>query len=344
MKKLLLHIGTGKTGSSTLQKTLKRQQQEDALNGIAYPKIGSLSNHNELCTLVMPHDRVRRDIRSKYPSANSDYECFRSSIRQALDYALSQDNKNLILSGEYFCGFSDDEVVLFKELLEQYNFSEIKVVVYFRPPVELYLSQIQQRIKASSKFANPNNYKFYYKDIYTRWKFSFKNIEVREFKKERLVEGDVVSDFYSLINSFFGVNLTVPKKIGKSNESLSTAGMLIQHEYRRFIYPSDNNVFKKDSTHLLKLINDAERMSGLTDKPRLQQWVKESIIDNNKEELNWLERELGIDFSYDIESHKSDSEKNCFGGALTDVLEVDEHVLVQKQQLVSMVLKALLEA
>lgn len=343
MKKLLLHIGTGKTGSTTLQKVLNQQHERGQLGGIEYPKIGDLTNHNELCTLVMPHDRIRRDIRSKYPKPNAKYHSYKKSIEKQLHDGLSQDKEFFTLSGEYFCGFNVDEVSEFKSILASLGFSEVKVVIYFRPPVELYLSQIQQRIKASSKFSNPKNYKFPYQDIYKRWQQYFTEIEVRSFKRTDLVGGDIVEDFYSVINNFFNVALEVPKSIEKTNETLTTAGMLIQHEYRKFIHPNEDNVFKKGSSRLLKAIMKAEKDSGFSDKPALQSWVKELIVTNNTSDIEWLRETFNIDFGYDLIESPMEKERQAVKGSLDNVLVIGDSIGERKSELTSRILKSLLE-
>lgn len=322
VSKLLIHIGTGKTGSTTLQASLAKLNKNNMLNGIVYPELRGKIHHNELCTLVMPHARIRRDIRSKYKEEDERYNKFKDKIKKKLFKDVSSAS-NVILSGEYFCGFNQEEVGKFKEIVEQLGFNEVKIVVYFREVCSLYLSQIQQRIKGSSKFANPYNYIFNYKDIYQRWHTVFDDVEVREFSRSGLEGSDIVVDFLSVANRYFDVNLTPEISIEKTNESLSVAGMLIQHEYRSLFYSQEDNVFYKDSIELISFIIEAEKQIGYNNKPKLKDELIKIILKNNQSELYWLKSNFGIDFGVN-EDLPRQVEKYSFNSDLEQVIQVSD--------------------
>lgn len=340
MKKLLLHIGTGKTGSTTLQNALYSLRKEDKLDNIIYPRLLGKIHHNELCTLVMPHDRIRRDIRSKYRIEDSSYKDFVSNLKSKLEDE-TYSAENAVISGEYFCGFSKDEVSDFYSLLTAVGFEKIKIVLYYREVCSLYLSQIQQRIKGSSRFANPYTYKFNYREIYQRWSSVFEDVEVRSFSNETLKESDVTVDFIDVINRYFGAKITPPENVKKSNESLSVAGMLLQHDYRSKFYSNEDNVLYGDSNQLVKLINKVERIIDYKNKPTLKPEVRKAILYNNKEQLLWLKGELGIDFgiSDDFEFNKVEQK---FNFKLDEVINVSDQDRVAKEEILFRLLNMLL--
>lgn len=321
MKKLLLHIGTGKTGSTTIQEVLAQLRNDKKLGDVAYPIIGNQKHHNRICTLVMPHSRIRRDIKSKFLKDDNKYRALVDKVHTQLDKGF-KNNSNVIISGEYISGFNEEEISQLKSIINDYNFSEVKVVLYFREVCSLYLSQVQQRIKASSKFSNPFKYQFPYKKMYERWHKHFNNIEVRPFDRKLLVRGDVVADFLSVANKFFGSSIQAPDEVERTNESLTVAGMLVQHEYRKRFYPDDDNIMFNDSNRLVKIINRCEEQLGYQSKPRLKDSVRNYIRNNNKQSVDWLKSHLGIDFgdSSPIKPVKAGQ----FKARLSDILQIED--------------------
>ncbi len=328
----MLHIGTGKTGSTTLQTVLYTLFKKGDMDSIHYPVLNNKKHHNQLCTLVMPHERIRRDIRTKF---RADDEVYRAFVNHLKSNFISEVNghKNVLLSGEYFCGFSYEEVKEFKKIINQMGFNKVKVVVYFREVCSLYLSQIQQRIKGSSTFASPNSYKFNYRSIYERWHSEFSDVEVREFSADALVDGDIVSDFLDVTNKFFGTDIVRPIELNKSNESLSTAAMLVIKKYRERFYPEDDNILFPDSNKLTSLLSQISSDKGLVCKPRLKDSVKSLIRFNNKSDIEWLNEKFGIDFAFGSELNKP-VENIKFENRVEDVLKLsDQDSEIQNQLL-----------
>lgn len=301
MSKLLLHIGTGKTGSTTLQNALSKANEKNDLDGVVYPSLLGKKHHNELCTLVMPHERIRRDIRSTYPAENSDYFKLISRLEEQLRIAIYK-NERVILSGEYFCGFNDAEVSGFFEIIKAMGFSEICVVVYFREPCSLYLSQVQQRIKASSRFKNPNSYIYNYTGIVERWGKFCDKIIVRDFDKDKLYRADVVEDFILILNEFFEANVDLSKEARfSSNESLSAASMALMQDYRAFFYKNKDNYFDRQTISLLSLISNIEDEVGCKERPSLKEHVKSIILSNHSSQMAELKEKYGIEWLSDSE-------------------------------------------
>ncbi|MGM0988627.1 MAG: hypothetical protein ACQEXI_16830 [Pseudomonadota bacterium] len=301
MAKLLLHIGTGKTGSTTLQNVLYKANKKDILGGVLYPKLLGKKHHNELCTLVMPHERVRRDIRSRYPVNGKDYLDFVYQLQSQLSADISK-NENVIISGEYFSGFNDDEVADFYRKLSGLGFSEVRVVVYYREPCSLYLSQVQQRVKASSKFQNPNRYFFDYLGILRRWSNCFDDVLVRDFDRKNLHKGDLVQDFNLLMNDFFESDIDLSQVSALSeNESLSPASMAFMQYYRSCFYVNNDNFFDKQTVCLVSLLQNIEEKLSYKEKPSLRHEVKKIIESNHYSQLRELKNTCGIDWNLETE-------------------------------------------
>ncbi|WP_300319023.1 hypothetical protein [Idiomarina sp.] len=340
MKKLLLHIGTGKTGSTTIQEAMAMLRDNGDLQGLSYPKIANNKHHNRLCTLVMPHERIRRDIKTKYPEENGIYKEFVERV-ESLFYESANESDNLVLSGEFFCGYTPDEIKKFKELLIGLGFSDIKVLLYFRDPCSLYLSQIQQRIKASSRFSNPYKYQFDYPGLYKRWRDEFEDVTVRHFDRSVLIGNDVVDDFLSVTNDYFGTSLRKPANLKPTNESLTVAGMLVQHDYRKTFYGDADNVMHPDSNRLVKQINRAEKELGYSNKPALRPELKRQIRANNENGVKWVRETLGIDLGLSEKSETNSAKR--FRHNLLDIIKVTDEDLRAKELIMLSIVRRLLK-
>ncbi|MYL24813.1 hypothetical protein GLV89_13600 [Halomonas alkaliantarctica] len=297
MSKLLLHIGTGKTGSSSLQQALYFAHKEQRLGSISYPRLLGKRHHNELCTLVMPHERIRRDIRSRFPHNDIGYRDYQAQLDAAFTEQVTSAN-NIILSGEYFCGFNRTEAQRFAQRLERLGVTEVQVVVYFREPSELYLSQIQQRLKASSRFQLPQNFQYDYVGIATMWQSLFPNTVIREFSPPTLQGGSVTDDFMHLANRWFNTDLSLPQRGKKAaNTSLTAASMKLLQTFRRQCYGSErDNVFDARTVKLLELLPAVEASLELKEKPRLRSDVKHHIRCHHQEQNRILARLSAIEW------------------------------------------------
>lgn len=206
MKKLFLHIGLHKTGTTSIQRTLN--QNKIALNnqGFGY-----------FCQ--MPNGQVNKGgstgswMRSKHIQPEFGFEIKNSSklAKKLNDLPF----KSIIMSTEAFSWvFDSDQIRKLSNALKEYF--DVEVIVYLRRQDKLAVSHFQQ----ASKKRNHQSYRYYgggclalpsrtgeyegYFDYFTRlsmWidAFGIDKIKCRVFDKAELVRGDVVSDFLNLV-------------------------------------------------------------------------------------------------------------------------------------------------
>lgn len=84
-KTALLHIGTPKTGTTSIQHCLARAQADGCLGPVRYPSWGGVHDHNEcLLMLYRPFDELPLSVRKVYPKDDSRYRAARWMYRRRL--------------------------------------------------------------------------------------------------------------------------------------------------------------------------------------------------------------------------------------------------------------------
>src|SRR5690625_2927345 len=210
------------------------------------------TNHMFFRVLYRPVSELTRVF--TYPTAtpeadrNRDVSAFRSALAEAV-----AGNDRFIFSGEFISTFTPDEIEAFRRELNELGITDITPVIYVRDPVSRYLSSAQQRIKASSIVPHPATYQDNALELLRNWRAAFPNLIVRPFDRAQLHEGDVVADFLRVVSDHFGVDLSGHEiESRSSNESISAEGMVILQRYREKFYPDQNNVFRSDSSELVR--------------------------------------------------------------------------------------------
>ncbi len=197
MKKLYLHIGTGKTGSTSIQKTLKN------INSDAF----FFYYWKDQSNFILNYKTILKNI-------------------------LNMDKKIFILSCEWLCTLNDK--VLLQELNELSKGFDTKIIIYIRRQDEFAVSTYQQMTRrfnnkrklygSGSLPATFRNSEYlqtqcnYFK-ICNDWGNIFRKekIIIRVFSKELLSDGDVVKDFARVVGITLSDNdlIFTNKSIGK---------------------------------------------------------------------------------------------------------------------------------
>lgn len=194
-----LHIGTHKTGTTTLQRFLFENREKLQEYNLAYPEIGlhpGLKGHHPVAFYLAGKRFIFRKV---LPQVN-----FRDVISNFLQ--LLGDGNNLIISSEDFSRLSLSSCPnLPSKVKGLFPLStEFRIVVYLRRQdqfIESYYSWQRKggrmlRTRLDGKFLKRIKY-FPYSELLNRWAqvFGEENISVRPFEKQSLYSGGLVQDF-----------------------------------------------------------------------------------------------------------------------------------------------------
>ncbi len=208
MRKIVLHIGAEKTGTTTIQEFLALNRDRLRELGVYFPKAVGEKNHTHLA-LCAALDKRGISKRAAGRLAENGLEDFRLKIRKSLDDELA---KNLpcdtvVFSGEHMHSQlqTPEELERLKQMLPKAD--ELRIVFYIRRQDQAAVSLFSTALKAGGGggegFQFPEDeagrlpYRFDYLRAYKLWAsvFGKESIVVRIFDKAEFVNGDLIEDF-----------------------------------------------------------------------------------------------------------------------------------------------------
>ena len=223
---LILHIGSGKTGTSSIQQFLAKNRVHLVEQGVLYPRTPGPTRHLRLSlSLMSDADLVRQ------PEWRTQGDSSPTQFRQNFERQLANEIENaalprVLLSDEALYGCSDEGLVRLRALLEG-TFGERRVVVYLRRQDDHLCSRYQTVVQRGNvlrlterleqmRFASMYDYH----GRLRTWERLIEptHIVVRPFDRERFFEGSLLHDF--LAASGVDVRLDDLEPVGKRNESL----------------------------------------------------------------------------------------------------------------------------
>ncbi|UTW47833.1 hypothetical protein [Bacterioplanoides sp. SCSIO 12839] len=222
MKKLIIHIGTEKTGSTTIQSFLNENRDLLLKSCDAYyPEFGnSVMGHFQLVAALHPMcNEGRRAEFAQHLDLDPDdvWDRFCESINVG-------DFNTVIISSEHFSSRINSVGIDFikNKLGEKAPDFKVEIVVYLRNQVDMFQSAYSTYIKtggtksvfelAESIGGHGAYYNFY--NLVKMWSdaFGVDSMVVKNFDLVRVEGGDLVSDFMSSLNlDFDGVDYSGEK-------------------------------------------------------------------------------------------------------------------------------------
>lgn len=231
---LILHIGTEKTGSTTIQSFL-------SLNSKLIKDSGGF------------YLRDRRGIESLSSAPLSSqahshiYKAFSNAIRNL-------NSKFFIISAELLQSrlLRKADILMFRARLDELGiFSSYKVIVYLRRPAEIANSMIStavqyDRLSTQGLYTKYLSHVCNHKQTLEGWGDAFGRSSLcpRIFSKSRLLHSDLVLDFIDAAFPF-KQNHQFTTGVAAKNANISTNGILLMQEVNREInakYPHLNRV------------------------------------------------------------------------------------------------------
>lgn len=347
---LILHIGTEKTGTTTIQEFLHLNRNLLADNGIYFPKSIGIRNHRPLASWCLPDHRDDVYLRMNNLTGSHERKAWKNAFIEKFDEELNclrPQIKQVIISSEHFSSLLGQpfEVETLKRILDKW-FSNIKVIVYLRRQDLLALSLFNTLLKAGLRQKrifvgfSPQYKYFGYKFLMDKWSLVFGKGSIHPgiFEKGEWKNNDLLIDFRNICQIPEGLNYKLPENKNQSySETTHEVAMLFNNMVKHDLTGNDLKTLSKIRNEILENIN--KKYHGMGKIPLRKEAIdyyeifKES---NNIVAQEWFGREklFNEDFSMYSETYPADRQipdyEQILNEEINDKMEILKPFLVQK--------------
>lgn len=229
--RVLLHIGSPKAGSSSLQLALIRNEAALRAHGVL-PWRADASKGPPPLTLAnrfKPDDRPLRPRERLHFANRGEARAWSEHNWMRLHADVVRERPELtVLSSEFLFDMGGVAPVL-AALSE--TFEEIHILAYIRDPVDHYRSMLDQRIRDGDRFRDlplPTGFGARSHTVLQRYqrRLGRDRVILRSFDRRAFVDGDLVADFAAQIGRVLGRPVPMPEAVQPANESLCAAATL----------------------------------------------------------------------------------------------------------------------
>lgn len=220
MKKIFLHIGAGKTGSSALQNWLYKNHQALKEEGLYYPIFS-------------------QKITDEYQITSGNGVYFIQALRQGklqkLLKTFTNESENLLFSSEVFQNLTDTELESLKSIIKEYNY-DMNIILYVRDLYDMVYSSYLQLIKRHVYF---QDFEYLCQNIETVQQFDVLYKYEKIFDKIEVVHYDshigegIEKPLYKILN--LSIKSLKPMKKTKVNRSLDVFESELLKKVNRFL-------------------------------------------------------------------------------------------------------------
>ncbi|EOX3305840.1 hypothetical protein ACPFSZ_001376 [Campylobacter coli] len=219
-----IHIGTPKTGTTSIQKFITLNLDLFLQQGMVYPKTFCVNNQ---------HAKIAYIIKNM----KSDFNFWLNQEVVFLRNEISENKKyTFLFSSEMISLYINESYTLIrlKELFNWLGFKNIKCILYLRSNDEYMISHSSQNIKCGIGVYYKRKAEFctsmgmhMYKTICKNYinVFGKENIIVRLFDKNEFYQGDLLKDFIHSIGLEWDNKFRIPER---ENETLDLIGFELQ--------------------------------------------------------------------------------------------------------------------
>ncbi len=215
-KHLYLHIGTNKTGSSSIQNFLIENREFLASEGYDYPTGGAYFYPPEASASLLAH--AIHNVRPAYVgNVEINLDACVSDIRRDISQSA---HEKIILSSEHFSKCEKLEEI--RKIYEVFSdlFEKITVIIYLRRQDAWLESSWSQMVKTGAITTSFDDFLkghsgWNYFEIMKPWMtvFGKDNMVIRPFERMQFVQNDLTKDFLNIVGIKADIAYAEPKNV-----------------------------------------------------------------------------------------------------------------------------------
>lgn len=230
----ILHLGTEKTGTSSIQHFLKKNRNAIMQQGFYFMKSTGQADDRKLSAYCLLEGQFDDFHTKNSYDTNEKKLIFEKKLVEDIANEIKVIPENIhtvIFSSEHFHSRvrTHAQREKLKSLLSRF-FNTVSLITYIRPQLEMAISHYSTYLKTKGTESleqyltqcEPENYYYNYWQYLSGWASSFEDSEliVRIFEREALIDKDIVVDFCHAV----GLNYSILEKTNPINESVTPTG------------------------------------------------------------------------------------------------------------------------
>ena len=294
--RVIIHIGVGKTGTTTIQSFLAKNREKLMEQGVfvpptVYPSL--VGNHIELAAATYSSARCGGNMVWFAPMFKKgftieDQNKLWQKIRREIETICNKSDL-VIFSCEAFDAFTEPEVERVRELMSTL-FDEISVIMYVRRQPEYLISIYNTYVCTVCETQNFMNFSRplrMYHEIAKDWStiFGRDKINIRIFDKREFYGNDLLSDFARTV----GFDMSGLEYVENQNETMGSAEI----EYLRLLNFHVVSGFTSDMSLPNSVLSYSQQNREKSKKSHyLTRDEARQILDRYREGNDWIAREF----------------------------------------------------
>lgn len=297
---VFLHIGSGKTGTSSVQHFLGANRATLASLGYLYPETPGKARHQDLGFFIAP-DRSLENFPNWHRWHGDEAPAeFREAFRERLLGEIAAAGlPNVVLSDEALYGLPGSSVERLRGLLEELG-ARAHVLVYLRRQDDHLISRYQQVVKTGETRTLEE---WAAQDMTTAYDYAARlgtwaevlrpaSLVVRPFERSSFVDGSLYQDFLAAVGVDRPASEFAP--VERRNESLDAAAVELVRLLNQQRRDRNGPQARIDNRRLVKIL--ATRPAGPTltlPEPVLDDFMEKWAESNRLVATTWLGRADG---------------------------------------------------
>ena len=292
----VIHIGTEKTGTTTIQEYLFQNQQELKYQGYFFiQSAGKISNRAlaAYCMSLDKYDDFFRERRITDLKGKDEFkEKFLKKFQEEIQ-SIPENVHTVIISSEHLHSRTNtyEEVLLLRDLLSPY-FNEFKIICYLKEQSNLLTSLYSTYLRGGGvegldarceKRCHPQNNYYNYEKMLLNWEnvFGLESLSISIFSGNSFLNGDLLDDFIAQIDEVLLGKLD--KKTATKNESLNYLGQQLTKAANISISREpENSDTKQLASKLRNLISQRYKGKGEQLKPPIKKEIMSLFSESNE--------------------------------------------------------------
>jgi hypothetical protein len=296
LKTIYIHIGTFKTGSTSIQRFLKENRAALESRRVYVPTTQLLAHHPLPLSLIKKYSDWRAGWREFEGDPDDVWDKF-------LDEVSKTECETILVSSESFCDLVNENCressnvfgEYLKNKLQEYD---VKIICYLRS-IEPYIKSIyQESIKITSRTISmleevdelsqrdsihlkPTIYLDFYSSLFGR-----ENLIVKEYARKKMKGGDSVEDILDILGC---ADLYQKEAAIHSNPSLSIESIKLKRALNAC--GLDSYEYNQEMVRLINLAKDISEDTSFEDS------IPGHIVREIESEQNVIEQRYGLKFT-----------------------------------------------